>query len=93
MKANDFSPHWISPPGDTIRDVMQKRHLLASDLAEQLNLSPAAADGLMDGRTALTPEIAERLQSSLGGSSSFWLAREAQYRRDVLRLSGAGKTG
>jgi HTH-type transcriptional regulator/antitoxin HigA len=40
---------------------------------------------LLRGTTELTANIAEKLTVVLGGSVTFWLSREAQYRNDLRR--------
>jgi len=56
-------------------------------LCAALHISDHECDALLDGRKAITVEIANGLSHFLGASSSFWLARDMQYRADVRRTA------
>ncbi|MCH7992312.1 MAG: hypothetical protein IIC35_07840, partial [Gemmatimonadetes bacterium] len=48
-------------------------------------LPPVLID-LLEGRAAITIEVARRLQRVLGASVEFWMSRDYQYRQDISRL-------
>jgi plasmid maintenance system antidote protein VapI len=48
-----------------------------------------ATMGLLDGEVEITIRIAQKLVEVIGGSTAFWMTREAQYRRDLARLRPA----
>lgn len=75
-----FVPDWISPPGDTILDLLEERDWTQQQLADRLGFSPKHVNQLIKGKVPLTENVAIRLQNVLGGSVGFWLTREAQYR-------------
>ena len=77
MTETSFEPDWRSPPGDTIKEIMQERGLSPADLVTGLKF----VDDLLDGSQEITPNIAKRLSNFLGASQEFWLARDAHYRR------------
>lgn len=80
-----FEPDWASPPGDTIKDMLEERSM--KDLARKLNLTPEQMDDLMKGALPLTEGIAINLVRNLGGSVQFWRNRESNYRSDLIRLA------
>jgi HTH-type transcriptional regulator/antitoxin HigA len=84
--ASQFRPDWVSPPGDTIMDVLRERHLSLADLAAHLGFTQEQAQGLIGGRTHVTIGIARRLAQLLGSSVEFWMSREFQFRQEVTRL-------
>ncbi len=84
--AVEFQPEWASAPGDTISDILHERKLSLRDFATQMGLALDRAHELLTGRVTITPETAQLLEGVLGGSSGFWLARELQYREDLIRL-------
>lgn len=88
--TSEFAPQWTSPPGDTIADIMSARQLSRSDVARLLDETVAFIDALLDGREAITLGLARRLQDSVGGSATFWMTRDRQYRDDVARLRDTG---
>jgi HTH-type transcriptional regulator / antitoxin HigA len=81
-----FTPDWLSAPGETMSDLMAERDLSLVDFAMHIGQTAQQTSKLLHGRASLTPDIARRLEVVLGGSSGFWMAREAQYRDDVARL-------
>lgn len=86
-----FSPDWVSPPGDTILDIIEERGWAQTELAKRLGYSPKHTNQLIKGKVPLTEEAAVRLERVLGSSVGFWLAREAKYRERCIRLEAAQK--
>jgi HTH-type transcriptional regulator/antitoxin HigA len=78
-----FNPNWISPPGDTIADILEDQELTETDLADKLNCSWEYVNLLIRGEALLSEEIAIKLAKELGGSYSFWRNREEEYRKDL----------
>jgi HTH-type transcriptional regulator / antitoxin HigA len=83
-----FTPRWASPPGRTIRLVLDARGLSVAEFAAAAEMSPRAAESLLAGDTPITMGLARRLESAVGGSVAFWLQRDGQYR-DSLALVAA----
>lgn len=80
-----FSPDWISPPGDTIADVLKERGWTQAELAKRLGYSEKHVSQLVNGKAPLTEDTAFRLESVLGSTAAFWLRREAFYRERLQR--------
>jgi plasmid maintenance system antidote protein VapI len=76
----EFTPDYVSPPGETLREVIDDRGISVVDLAEQSGLSCDAVAGVLEGKTAITVQIAKGLARALGVPASFWLRREEMYR-------------
>lgn len=90
-KNNAFQPDWVSPPGDTIADVLEERNLPPDEFARRIGHTLPQAQGLLSGRERITADLAKKLEEVLGASATFWINRETQYRQDVVRLQ-AGST-
>ncbi len=90
MPQSDFLPQWTSPPGDTIADLMSARRLSLDDLAQLLRESPVFVEALLNGAETITLGLARRLHDVIGGSATFWMTRDRQYRDDVSRLRDSG---
>jgi len=84
--AEKFSPDWISPPGETIADILEEREWTQIEFAERMGQSTKHISLLLNGKAAITEETALKLESVLGSTASFWLNREAQYRESIARL-------
>lgn len=80
-----FAPDWISPPGETIADLIEEREWSQVDLAKRLGFTPKHVSLLINGKAPITEDTALKLESVLGSSASFWLSREAQYRAKVAQ--------
>ena len=84
--AQGFSPDWVSPPGETIADLLEERDLSQVELARRLGYTTKHLNKLIRGKVPLSKDTAMRLGQVLGGCVEFWLAREANYRERCLRL-------
>lgn len=89
--AQAFAPDWVSPPGDTILDLLEERDWTQNQLAERLGYTTKHVSQLINGKVPLTEDAAMRLQNVLGASAGFWLKREAIYRERIVLLETAEK--
>ena len=73
-----------SPPGDTIRDIMEDRVITRFELACALDITSNNVLNLINGTLRITPELAQKLSEALGSTKEFWENREKQYREALL---------
>lgn len=71
-------------PGLTLRDdVLPALGLTVTQAAQQLDVSRVALSRVLNGRAAISPEMALRLQAWLGlergGDARLWLAEQSAY--------------
>lgn len=85
-RGHVFSPDWVSPPGDTIRDLMAERNWSQVELAHCLGFSLKHLNQLVKGKAPITKDTALRLERALGSTANFWLNRETKYRERLARL-------
>ena len=71
----------ISPPGDTILDVLDERGWTQALLAKRMGYSEKHVGQLVNGKAPLTENAAVRLECVLGSTVAFWLRRETLYRQ------------
>lgn len=81
-------------PGETLRDdVLPALGLTVTDAAAQLGLSRALLSHVLNGRTAISPTMALRIEAWLGvengGSADDWLAQQTAYDLWQARQAGA----
>lgn len=76
----DFNPDRSSPPGDTIKDLLEEKDLSIEEFAQQIGMSDIGAEMLIGGSMPITLDLAIRLERALGPSAVFWLKRERHYR-------------
>jgi len=82
---------WISPPGDTIADVLKERGWSQQAFAKNACISLAKAERLISGAAPIDEATAVTLSRVLGSTSRFWLTREAHYRARIRQLQEADK--
>ena len=83
-------------PGETLReDVLPALGLTVTDAAAQLGVTRAALSRVVNGRAAISPEMALRLEGWLGvengGRADLWIAQQAAYDLWQAREAGAPK--
>ena len=89
MRRMHNPPH----PGETLReDVLPALGLTVTDAAKQLGVTRAALSRVLNGRAAISPEMALRLEAWLGvengGSADAWIVQQAAY--DLWKARAAG---
>jgi HTH-type transcriptional regulator / antitoxin HigA len=82
-EISTFDPDWVSPPGDTIRDLLEERSWSLAEFGKRLGWGTDRIDGLLNGETSISFEIALDLEQILGASANFWTIRESQYRASI----------
>lgn len=69
-----------SHPGEMLKeDVLPDLGLTVTDAAAQLGVSRVALSRVINGRAAISAELAIRLAQWLGGSAEIWLRAQLQY--------------
>ena len=80
------SSYMAIPPGETINEQLEDRNLTQKDLARLTGLSEKHISRLVNGLVILTPETAARLEQAIEVPARYWLALEAGYRADLLKV-------
>jgi addiction module HigA family antidote len=72
--------HNPSHPGEMLKeDVLPDLGLTVTEAAEQLGVSRVSLSRVINGRAAISAELAIRLAQWLGGSAEIWLRSQLQY--------------
>jgi len=78
---NEYTPDHISPPGDTIKDLLEERNIPEIKLGFALLMSRLDLNDLLDGETVITNDIAQKLEEFfVGPKAEFWLKRDGIYQ-------------
>ena len=73
-------------PGEVLQDtVLGEAGLSVSQFAKKLGVSRVALSRVVNGRAAISADMALRLAAALGGSAESWLRMQATY--DLWRAS------
>lgn len=89
MPEASFQPDWFSKPGDTLLTLMEQRELTSETLAQKLGCGRSVVQGLLSGTVAVDEELAGGLSKYVGGTPSFWRARQMKYLEALSRAAKA----
>ena len=76
-----------TPPGATLADLLLERALSHAEFCKQTKLSHTRLCRIMCGDDAITSDVAELFESTLGPPASYWLNREQQYRQALNAIA------
>ena len=80
MTMMSFHPDWVSPPGDTIADLLDERGWTQTEFADRLGTSRRFVNQLVSGEAPIDEATALKVERVLGSTDRFWLSRESDYR-------------
>ena len=67
-------------PGEVLRDgVFARTEITITDFAARLGVTRVALSRVLNGRAAVSADMAVRLAAALGGSAQSWLHMQADY--------------
>jgi len=83
-------------PGEFIAAVyLEPNGMTGRDLAAKLGVSPSTLSRVLKGSSAVSPEMALRLEKALGRTAESWLAMQSSHdlwhAKRRVRLSGVSK--
>ncbi|MBT7190681.1 MAG: ImmA/IrrE family metallo-endopeptidase [Anaerolineae bacterium] len=82
---NEYMPDVVSPPGETLLDILEVRGMTQAELSERTGRPKKTINEIIKGKAALTPATALQLERVLGTPASFWNDREQYYRENLAR--------
>lgn len=82
---NEYIPDVVSPPGDTLLEIIEERGMSQAELSERTGRPKKTINEIIKGKAAITPETALQLERVLGAPASFWNDREQFYRESLAR--------
>lgn len=85
----DYTPRAVSPPGATLRDLMDERDWTQRELAHRLGRPIQAVNEILAGKKEITEDTALELERVLQVPAQFWLVRESHYREYLARQRSA----
>lgn len=65
-------------PGNVLQDTVL-REMTVAELAKRVSVSRVALSRVVDGRAAVSAELAVRLAAALGGSAETWMRMQVAY--------------
>ncbi len=80
-----YEPEAVTAPGETLSDLLEKRGMTQSELAQRMGRPPKTISLIVNGKAAITPETALELQRVLETPAAYWLNHDANYRAYLAR--------
>lgn len=81
----NYRPSNVSPPGETLADILDERGMTQAELAERTGRPIKTINEIIKGKSAITSETAIQFERVLGVPAEFWNQREANYRGYLAR--------
>jgi len=82
---NEYVPDVVSPPGETLMEMLEERGMSQAELAERTGRPKKTINEIIKGKATITPATALQLERVLGAPASFWNNREQHYRESLAR--------
>jgi HTH-type transcriptional regulator/antitoxin HigA len=83
---NQYQPESVSPPGDTLADLLEERGMSQAELAERMGRPTKTINEIIKGKAMITPETAIQLERVFGVPADFWNNRESLFRQYRARI-------
>lgn len=87
MTSQPLQPDYAVPPGDTLAEWLDERHMRQAELASRINMSEKALSQIITGVAPLTRATAGKLELATGIPARTWNSLEALYQDDRARLA------
>jgi HTH-type transcriptional regulator/antitoxin HigA len=87
--AQELSPDWCLHPGELLAEVLEKRGLRQSELAERTGLSAKHVNQMIKQLIGISPDVAILLERALGTPANFWIQADADYQTFASRRRAA----
>lgn len=80
----------LSLPGEILKEeIVEGRKLTIGRAAELLGVTRPTLSNILNGKAAITPNIALRLETVFGGTSKFWVRLQSSYDLSIARKNFA----
>lgn len=91
MNKNNIKPAFATHPGELIKDELRERAITQKQLAIQMGVKPSVLNEVINGKRAISLNMAKALESALEISADMWLNLQSQYELDVANEGAARK--
>ncbi|MEN8245917.1 MAG: HigA family addiction module antitoxin [Thermodesulfobacteriota bacterium] len=76
------------PPGEYLEEVLDELGMTKDELAKRLDRPAPKLSAIFQGRKAITPDTALRLEKVVGVPAHIWTGLESDYRLALARIQG-----
>jgi addiction module HigA family antidote len=82
----EYRPRIVSPPGDTLQELLDEMNLSQAEFAERTGHSQKTINEIIKGKAPISRETALNFEKVLGTSATFWNTREQHYREYLTSI-------
>jgi len=86
---NQYNPDYVSPPGETLAEILEEHGMTQAELAERMGRPKKTINEIIKGKAEITPQTALELERVLGTPARFWNQREFYYREFLAKKKEA----
>ena len=79
MIANNLKPFQPTHPGEVLKEELEFRGISQRGLAKELGISYSVLNEVLNGKRALSPELAMMMEAALGVDAAPLLAMQNEY--------------
>ncbi|MGD8717716.1 MAG: ImmA/IrrE family metallo-endopeptidase [Candidatus Zixiibacteriota bacterium] len=91
IRANEYEPEVVTPPGETLLETMALRGFTQEDFAARTGRTPKTINEIVKGKAPITTDTALQFERVLGVPAEFWNNRERKYRESLARAEERGR--
>ena len=84
--SKEFIPHIATHPGEVLKDELTSRNIKQREFAAEIGMQPTMLNEIINGKRAITPQIAIIIEKALQIEADFWLNVQSQYELDTERI-------
>lgn len=85
--TNEYQPDEVSPPGETLLEVLEAQGLNQTALAQRTGRPKKTINEIIKGKAAITADTALQLERVLGVPAAFWNARQRDFEQSQARAA------
>ncbi|MEQ8190034.1 MAG: helix-turn-helix domain-containing protein [Candidatus Eremiobacterota bacterium] len=82
---NEYNPDFVSPPGDTLAELLKERGMTQAELAQRTGKKTKTINQIIKGIAPITPRTSIQLERVLWVPAGFWDERERKYQEFLAR--------
>ena len=87
MTTKEIKPFKATHPGLVLKDELVAREISQKEFAHSINMQPTMLNEIINGKRAVTAEIALILEKALDIPADFWMNFQTQYELDKARIN------
>ncbi len=84
---NQFHPDYAVAPGEILSYELELRGMTQQELSRRTGITPKHIISILKAKSAISPEVAIKLERALGMPVEYWLNLESQYQEILARIA------